>query len=187
LECLASAERLAEEQRFGFIVEPKIVRGAALIQQGALEEAAAQLRDGLITPSAIRLRCHGFAKLAEALVGQGQHAAALAAVRNGLTLEQETGHHQWAAELERMRGLALSCLNEGEEAQSALQNALRIARRQDALGYELRAATYLARLWGERGRRAEARALLAPVHGRFSEGFDTADVKAAEALLAELA
>jgi predicted ATPase len=56
-----------------------------------------------------------------------------------------------------------------------------------ARGYELRAATSLARLWGEQGRRAEARELLAPVYGWFTEGFDTADLKDAAALLTELA
>jgi predicted ATPase len=63
---------------------------------------------------------------------------------------------------------------------------LHIAQRQQAKSYELRAATSLARLWGEQGRRGEARDLLAPVYGWFTEGFDTADLKAAKALLAEL-
>ena len=57
---------------------------------------------------------------------------------------------------------------------------------QGTRGYELRAATSLARLWGEQGRRGEARDLLAPVYGWFTEGFDTADLKEAAALLAEL-
>ena len=68
-----------------------------------------------------------------------------------------------------------------------LEEALRVARRQQAKAYELRAATSLARLWGEQGRRAEARDLLAPVHGWFTEGFDTADLKDAKALLDQLA
>jgi predicted ATPase len=71
--------------------------------------------------------------------------------------------------------------------QNALKEALRVARRQQAKSYELRAATSLARLWGERSRRGEARDLLAPVYGRFTEGFDTADLKKAKALLDELA
>jgi len=64
---------------------------------------------------------------------------------------------------------------------------LRIARSQQAKSYELRAATSLARLWGEQGRRAEARELLAPIYGWFTEGFDTADLKDAARLLSELA
>ena len=64
---------------------------------------------------------------------------------------------------------------------------MRIARRQEAKSAELRAATSLARLWGEQGRRAEARDLLAPIYSWFTEGFDTADLKDAKSLLAELA
>jgi predicted ATPase len=63
---------------------------------------------------------------------------------------------------------------------------LRIARSQQAKSYELRAATSLARLWGEHGRRAEARDLLAPLYGSFTEGFDTADLKDAKRLLDQL-
>jgi predicted ATPase len=69
---------------------------------------------------------------------------------------------------------------------ASLEEALRVARRQQAKAYELRAATSLARLWGEQGRRTEARELLAPVYGWFTEGFDTADLKDAKALLAAL-
>jgi predicted ATPase len=99
---------------------------------------------------------------------------------------EETGHHQWAAELHRLKGIALSALNRLEEAHSALEEALRIARRQQAKFYELRAATWLARLWGEQGRRADASNLLKPVYRWFTEGFDTADLKEAKALLEEL-
>ena len=77
-------------------------------------------------------------------------------------------------------------LNRLEEGQSALEEALCVARRQEAKSYELRAAASLARLWGEQGRRAEARDLLAPVYGWFTEGFDTADLKDAKALLDQL-
>jgi len=83
--------------------------------------------------------------------------------------------------------VALIGLNRLEEGQSALQEALDVARRQQAKSYELRAATSLARLWGEQGRRREARDLLAPLYDSFTEGFDTADLKEAKALLEELA
>jgi predicted ATPase len=78
-------------------------------------------------------------------------------------------------------------LNRIEESQSALKEALRVARRQEAKSYELRAATSLVRLWGEQDRRAEASDLLASTYGWFTEGFDTADLKKAKALLDELA
>jgi predicted ATPase len=76
--------------------------------------------------------------------------------------------------------LADALSRQGEHAQAL------IARRQQAKSYELRAATSLARLWGENGRRAEARELLAPVYGWFTEGFDSADLKEAKGLLDEL-
>jgi predicted ATPase len=67
-----------------------------------------------------------------------------------------------------------------------LQRALDVARRQEAKSLELRAAMSLARLWQQQGRCAEARDLLAPIYGWFTEGFDTADLQEAKALLAEL-
>ena len=73
------------------------------------------------------------------------------------------------------------------KAEDSFRTALAIAREQSARGYELRAATSLARLWRERGRRGEARELLAPVYAWFTEGFDTADLKDARRLLDEVA
>ena len=97
------------------------------------------------------------------------------------------GHREWEAELHPLEGIALFGLNRLEEGQSALKEALSVARKQQAKAYELRAATSLARLWGEQGRRTKARDLLTPVYSWFTEGFDTADLQEAAALLAELA
>jgi predicted ATPase len=72
------------------------------------------------------------------------------------------------------------------EAASALQQAVEIARRQQAKSLELRAATSLARLWADQGKRSQARDLLSPVYGWFTEGFETADLKDAKALLEQL-
>ncbi len=72
------------------------------------------------------------------------------------------------------------------DAEGCFQHAIRIARKQTAHSLELRAATSLARLWSGQGRRREAHDLLAPVYGWFTEGFDTADLKEAKALLDEL-
>jgi predicted ATPase len=186
LQLLEQAEALAAEQRLSFVVEPQLLRGAALTQGGAPKEAIVCLRDGLARPGARRVRCYGLAKLADALTRQGEHDAALTAARDGLKTAQETGHRQWEAELRRFEGLSLSGLKRLEESQNAFADAMRIARRQQAKGYELRAATSLARLWGEQGRRNEARDLLAPVYGSFTEGFGTTDLKEAKALLSEL-
>jgi predicted ATPase len=132
-------------------------------------------------------RPYGFARLAEALALQGKHGPSLAAVREGIKAQKKTGARQWNAQLHRVEGIALLGLNRVQEGQSALEEALRIARRHQAKAYELRAATTLARLWGEQVRRAAARDLLAPVCGWFTEGFDTADLKEAKTLLTELA
>jgi predicted ATPase len=72
------------------------------------------------------------------------------------------------------------------EAETWLQRALDVARRQEAKSLELRAAMSLACLWQQQGRRAEARDLLAPIYDWFTEGFDTADLQEAKALLEEL-
>jgi predicted ATPase len=72
------------------------------------------------------------------------------------------------------------------EAEACLQRALDVARHQEAKSLELRAAMSLSRLWQQQGKRAEARALLAPIYGWFTEGFDTADLQEAKALLDEL-
>ena len=125
--------------------------------------------------------------MAEALARQGEHGPFLAAVREGIKAQQKTGARQWNAQLHRLEGIALLGLNRVQEGQSALEEALRIARRHQAKAYELRAATTLARLWGEQVRRAAARDLLAPVYGWFTEGFDTAELKEAKTLLTELA
>jgi len=187
LQRLESAEALAAEQRLGFTLEPRLLRGAALISLGASPEAVVCLREGLTGQAgSTRLRCYGLARLADALIQQGEYDAALAAARDGLSTKEETGHRQWEAELYRLEGVALCSLNRLEEGQNALEAAIHIARRQQAKAYELRAATSLARLWGEQGRRSEARELLAPVYGWFTEGFDTADLKKGKELLDEL-
>ena len=94
----------------------------------------------------------------------------------------------WEAEIARLRGVLL--LRQPEtpqaEAEACFQRALDVARRQEAKSLELRAAMSLSRLWQQQGKRAEARALLAPIYGWFTEGFDTADLQEAKALLEEL-
>ena len=95
----------------------------------------------------------------------------------------------WDAEIHRLCGELTARLTYPDPAkvEESLRTALAIAREQGTRGYELRAATSLARLWGEQGRRAEGRDLLAPVYGSFTEGFETADLRVAKALLDELA
>jgi len=129
----------------------------------------------------------GLVRLAGAMARQGEHGAALAAARDGLKVEESTGCGHWDAELHRLDGIALLGLNRIQESQAALKEALRVAQRQQAKSYELRAAMSIAQLWGEQGRRTEACELLAPIHGCFTEGFETVDLKNAKALLDALA
>jgi predicted ATPase len=99
----------------------------------------------------------------------------------------ETTQDRWAeAEMHRLRGTLLLSVHEHAAAERSYRHALAVARRQTAKFWELRAALDLARLWRDQGKRQEARELLAPVYGWFTEGFDTRDLKEAKALLDEL-
>ena len=104
----------------------------------------------------------------------------------GTLPQSETGW--WEAELHRLKGALLLQGTEAqqEEAEACFQQAIDVARRQQAKSLELRAAMSLARLWQQQGKRADARALLAEVYGWFTEGFNTADLQEAKALLTAL-
>jgi predicted ATPase len=94
----------------------------------------------------------------------------------------------WEAEIARIEGvLALKALPDAAKAEAYFERALAVARQQQAKSWELRAAMSLARLWRDQGKVQQARELLAPVYGWFTEGFDTRDLKEAKALLEELA
>ena len=100
----------------------------------------------------------------------------------------ETGEYLWHADVLRIEGEILLLLGaSAKEAEASFVHALQVARKQRARSFELRAAMSLARLWSDQGKRDEARELLAPIYGWFTEGFDTLDVKQANALLDELA
>jgi predicted ATPase len=104
-----------------------------------------------------------------------------------LALVDKTGERWWEAELHRLKGeLLRRRASPTEEVEACFHQALDIARRQQAKSLELRAAMSLSRLWQQQGQRADARELLAPIHGWFTEGFDTADLQEAKALLEEL-
>jgi predicted ATPase len=110
-------------------------------------------------------------------------------VAQALQLASLTGEHWTDALLHRIRGEILLKLDPSDtrKAEEAFLTAIRIAQQQKARSFELRAAISMARLWRDQGRRDEARDLLAPVYGWFTEGFDTRDLKKARALLDELA
>jgi predicted ATPase len=99
---------------------------------------------------------------------------------------EQTNERFFQAELHRLRAQMHLMLGRGSEAEAELQQALAIARRQQARLWELRSATALAQEWKKQGRYADACILLQPIYSFFAEGFDTADLKNAKALLDEL-
>ena len=135
------------------------------------------------------LRPYFLALLAEAHGTLGEPEAGLTVLAEALTLVDTTGEHWYEPELYRLKGellLQLSSDNQAE-AETCFHQAMAIAQNQQAKSLELRAATSLARLWQQQGKRQEAHDLLAPVYHWFTEGFDTADLQDAKALLDELA
>jgi predicted ATPase len=131
---------------------------------------------------------HFLGLLAEAYGHAGQPAQGLAWLAEARETMQRTGDRWWEAELYRLQGelLVLQSRAQADEAEPCFHQALAIARRQQAKALELRAATSVSRLWQQQGKRTEARDLLAPIYGWFTEGFDTADLQEAKALLDEL-
>ncbi len=129
------------------------------------------------------------AELAAGLGGAGQIAEGLVVVDKALARAEQTEAGWYLAELLRTKGelLLLGRVPTAvETAEQCFQQALDVARRQDALAWELRAAMSLARLWRGQQRAGQARKLLSPVYHRFTEGFETADLVAAKALLASV-
>jgi predicted ATPase len=164
-------------------------QGMLLIQRGDLSIGLRLLRAGFDEPGAAESVPRFFTFLmAEAFGRAGQVADGLAAIEEAI-VRSERSEERWATpELLRVKGELF--LLQGAPgivaAASEFQHALDWARRQGALSWELRCATSLARLWRNQARSNEAREVLAPVYDRFTEGFGTADLKAAKALLNDL-
>jgi predicted ATPase len=192
LEHLEALETLVGEHGFQTIRgQAAITRGWALAEQGQVAEGILQMRQGLAVaqaqgPEGQVNYCHPM--LAGACGKAGQVAEGLEVLEAALALVHKNAERYFEAELYRLKGdLLLQQTNASEyEAEASFQQALAIARQQQAKSLELRAAMSLARLWQCQGKRAEARELLAPVYGWFTEGFDTADLQEAKALLAAL-
>jgi len=126
------------------------------------------------------------ALLAKAYEFAGQAEEALTLLGNALQITVRIGERWFAAELNRRRGQLLLWQGHSEAAEELYHKALSIAREQEAKLWELRAAVSLARLRRDQSRHAEARDLLAPIYGWFTEGFNTPDLQGAKALLDEL-
>ena len=169
-----------------------VVRGWALAADGRAEDGIAVIRRGLADYRATGAELfspHFLALLADAHWRAGQAAAGLSLLADALDRVAKGGPRWIEPELHRLKGELLLALPEADttEAEACFRHALAIAREHGARMLELRTATSLARLWRDIGRTGEARELLAPVYEWFTEGFDTPDLKEAEALLHELA
>ncbi len=198
---------LATEYGFAlWVALGTIMRGGALAVQGQGEAGIAHLRQGLAAWRAIGSkvgRTSYLTFLAAAYGHVGQTAEGLHVLAEALACAHTTGERCYEAELYRLKGeLLLQSGAQGlesgvltsdaglqtrdAEAEACFHQALDIARRQEAKSLELRAAMSLSRLWQHRASVPRPTQLLAPVYGWFTEGFDTADLQEAKALLAEL-
>jgi predicted ATPase len=174
-----------------FSAQSTMMQGWALATQGDATEGMAQLREGLDVHRAkgTELGLPSYlTMLAEVYLIQGRIDEGLTVVTEALALVDKNEERWWEAELHRLKGelLVSQVASRESEGEACLQQSLAVARRQEAKSLELRTAMSLARLWQQQGKRAEAHALLAPIYGWFTEGFDTADLQEAKALLEAL-
>jgi class 3 adenylate cyclase/predicted ATPase len=173
-----------------------VVRGWALAERGQAEEGVTQIRQSLAALQTMGGELAGpyrLALLAEVYGKGGQTAEGLAVLAEALVAVDNRAECWWEAELYRLKGeLVLQSQVQGpnakveKEAEECFYKAVEVARRQQAKSLELRAVMSLARLWQQQSKKNEARQMLAEVYGWFTEGFDTADLKEAKALLEEL-
>jgi predicted ATPase len=184
---------LSQEQGFLFRVAwGTILLGWALAEQGQSEEGIAHMRQGLASWQTMGTELawpHCLSLLAEVYGRAGRAEEGLSLLAEALDVVHKTGQRVNEAELYRLKAelLLMQPAPDEHQAEACFRRALDIARRQQAKSRELRAATSLGRLWQHQGKRKEAHQLLAPIYGWFTEGFDTADLQEAKALLDELA
>jgi predicted ATPase len=198
---LAAAERyvammidLATSSNVSFwIFAGRCLQAKLLVRRGELETGAAQMRLALqaCDNSGWTISYSEYqGSLAEALAGMGQLADALVVVEAALSRAERTGERWFVAELLRMKGELLfrkGGAKAGEAAEKCFDEAIQVARRQGALSWELRAGLSFARLKLAQGQSELARRALSPIYQRFTEGLDTADLRAARAVLDSLA
>jgi predicted ATPase len=169
-------------------------QGWALAEQGREKEGIMRIRQGIdtwrATGSTLFFQPFLLAMLAEVHGKGGLPEEGLTVLDEALAIVDKTGERFWEAELYRLKGeLTVQAEVQGSrfkvqaEAEKCFRTAIDIARRQSAKSLELRAGMSLSRLWRRRGKKAQARQMLAEIYNWFTEGFDTADLKEAKALL----
>jgi predicted ATPase len=181
---------VATEQGFPmWIALGMLLRGWVRIKNDGVAEGISLMRSGWAAcraTGAVGNMTAFIALLARACEIAGQIDEAMTRLNDALQIAESTGERWLDAELYRYKGELLLRQGQSEAAEEYYRKALSIAREQEAKMWELRAAVSLARLRRDQGRCAEARDLLAPVYGWFTEGFDTSDLKEAKALLETL-
>ena len=169
----------------------RCTRGWALVYKGDLDNGLAEVKAGndacWATGSSV-VRAGAHTMFAEACTATGQFEEAKDALDQAFSAIEEYKEARWEAECHRIAGdlLLRSNVDQQVKAAAAYQAAIEVAQSQQSKSFELRAATSLARLWHSHGNIKDAHELLAPVYEWFTEGFDTADLKDAKALLDEL-
>ena len=174
-----------------FLAAANLYLGWAMAAQGRGEEGIARIQECLATQRAAgfeMLRPHSLATLAEACLVANRFDDGLSALTEAMATAEDHEEYCHLPELYRLRGKLLLKKEDSNagDAQRCFEQAMEIARKQSAKSFELRATTSLARLLASQGRRDEARTMLADIYNWFTEGFDTADLKDAKALLDEL-
>ena len=183
---------LSTEQGFTqWAVQGTMLRRWTLARQGQGEEEIAQVRQGIAAYRATGASVfvpYFYTWLSDVSAHLDRVEDGLQALAEAHTLVEQQEERWWEAEVCRLRGVLLlkQTGTPQEKAETWLQRALDVARCQEAKSLELRAAMSLSRLWQQQGKRDEARALLAPIYDWFTEGFDTADLQEAKALLEKL-
>ena len=156
-----------------------------------MKEGIARLRqglDGLQAAGTEITRAYSLGLLANGYKEVGQLGEGIAIVDEALAAVDKTGGRWAEAELYLLKGelLTRQAAFDVHQAENCFHQSLAVARRQQAKSLELRAAMSMTRLWQRQGEKAKAQRLLAEIYGWFTEGFDTADLKTAKALLDEL-
>ena len=189
-ECCRTSISLADECGLAFYsIFAQLLAGCVAVQHGKGEEGVEAIKRGIVAWRSIGSANSipwFLGELAEGLRSMGHWDEALEIVCDALHQAQESGQLQFAAELHRIRGMVLVAQGEFLEAEAPFRSAIEIARKQQAKTWELRASTSFARLLHDANRSDEALSMLAEIYNWFTEGFDTADLKDARALLDEL-
>jgi predicted ATPase len=188
-----AAMKLTAEHGFSlWEMDAAFWRGWALAAAGEVTAGSAQMRSAIAAKKDLGVVNQApflLGLLADVCTQAGDPTEARDLLTEALRIVDRTQERWFEAELHRLRAEALLASSpcDSAEAEASLSHALAVAREQEARFWELRVATSLARLWRDHDKRIEARDLLAPIYGSFTEGFDTRDLKEAAALLAELA